>query len=73
MSVLILKSQDDAQDIAALACESEDSIYEFNGAQGIIQTAYFPDYYKNYETCTWYINPTNVDFGKVRRTLKLDF
>ena len=63
--LFIFKSQDDAQEIAAVACESTESIYEFNGPQGIIQTAYFPDYYNNYENCMWYINPTNVDIGKV--------
>ncbi len=69
--MLTLQAQDNGQEIAALACESEDSVYEFTGPTGIIQTPNFPDDYFDYENCEWLIVPDFIGPDQVsNRTLK---
>ena len=63
------EAQDDPQDIAAMACASFSSIYEFNSDDGYIESVNYPGRYPSREDCQWYINPTNgIPDGQVSAT-----
>ena len=53
------QAQDDPQEIADIACAYSGARYEFNNDTGIIESPNYPNNYDDYETCQWYINPTN--------------
>ena len=67
--VFYFEAQDDPQDIAAMACASSTSRYEFNSDDGYIESVNYPGLYPSYEDCQWYINPTNgIRDGQVSAT-----
>ena len=63
---MYLKAQDDPQEIADVACAYNGATYEFNSAEGYIESPNFPGDYVDNEECRWYLNPSGgIPVGQV--------
>ena len=63
---MYLKAQDDPQDIAETAYAYSGATYEFNSAEGYIESSNYPNDYADDEECRLYLNSSGgIPFGQV--------